>query len=110
MAEGERPDGSRGRAPGAPPDATSLSEARRRWSRYRAEGWLTLAEVRGQRGRLAVLRRLRAGSLPFRMVTGAAAPLLALRRRWRRGPPPVVGISASGFPFGEEWRGAPRGI
>jgi O-antigen biosynthesis protein len=100
MSEGARPDAPRGPAPFAPPDATSRAEARRRWTRYRGEVWLTLAEVRGQRGRLAVLRRLRPGSAPFRLVTGLAAPVFALRRRWRRDVKP--GPAARAFPFGDE--------
>ena len=51
MAEGGSSDASGARVPGAPPDATSLVEARRRWSAYRAEIWLTLAGPRPGRAR-----------------------------------------------------------
>src|SRR5487761_2380467 len=101
--EGPRDRGASARAlpPGAPPDAVSIEEARRRWTSFRAEVWLTLAEVRGQHGRAATLRRLRPGSWPFRVVVGVAAPLLALRRRWR-GPRDPAGATRPAFPFGDE--------
>ncbi|MFI5035496.1 MAG: glycosyltransferase [Acidimicrobiales bacterium] len=100
MAEGGRGDAPREGPPGAPPDAVSIAEARRRWIRFRAEVWLTLAEVRGQRGRVALLRRLRPGSPAFRVVTGVAGPLLALRRRLRAsGNAPTT---ARSFPLGAE--------
>jgi len=102
MGEGVRPDRSGDRPPGAPPDAISLAEARRRWTRYRAEVWTTLAEVRGQSGRLAILRNLRPGSLPFRILTGMAAPVFALRRRLRPSGTPIIGNTPSAFPFGNE--------
>lgn len=99
MAEGARA-GGREPVPGAPPDATTLAEARRRWRAYRAEVWLALAEVRGQASRAAVLRRLRPGSVAFRLVTGVAQPLFALRRRLRGAVrAPALAVP---FPFGEE--------
>ena len=86
--------------PYAPQDAVTIREARRRWEAYRAEIWLTLAEVRGQAGRAAVLRRLRPGSPTFRVVTGFAGPILALRRRLRGAPGEAT--TAPVFPFGDE--------
>ncbi|MDE3064199.1 MAG: glycosyltransferase family 2 protein [Acidobacteriota bacterium] len=99
------PDGAASLSTGAPPTALTRREARARWTRYRADVWLTLAEVRRQRARLAVLRRLRPGSWPFRVVVALAAPFLAARRAIRRAGPP--GASVIAFPFGEEPPGPP---
>ncbi len=101
MAEGVRPDRSGG-PPGAPPDDVSVAEARRRWIHYRAEVWTTLAEVRGQSGRLAILRNLRPGSLAFRIVIAMAAPVFALRRRLRPSGTPIISNAPLTFPFGNE--------
>jgi len=100
MAEGGSSDASRESVPGAPLDAMSRAEARRRWTAYRADVWLTLAEARGQGARVAVLRRLRPGSLTFRLVTALAEPAFALRRRWRG--PAAPAAAAPSFPFGDE--------
>ncbi len=98
MTEGD------GDAPGvtpyAPHDAVTLAEARRRWDAYRADIWLTLAEVRGQGARERVLKRLRPGSIPFRVAAGVAGPLLALRRRLRASAGEVT--TAPSFPYGDE--------
>jgi len=61
-----------------------------------------LAEVRGQRARLTVLRHLRPGSLAFRVVAGAAASIFSLRRRFRPPATPVSAASTNEFPFGSE--------
>jgi GT2 family glycosyltransferase len=105
MADVARGDGPRGPVRGAPPDAITVAEARRRWTRYRAEVWLTLAEVRGQSARAATLRRLRPGSLRFRLAVAIAGPLLALRRRLRGSA--ATPVRAATFPHGDEPADAP---
>src|SRR5579872_441592 len=102
MAEPAPPGRSANQPPGAPSDALTIGEAHRRWIRFRAEVWTTLAEVRGQRARLTVLRHLRPGSLAFRVVAGAAASIFSLRRRFRPPATPVSAASTNEFPFGSE--------